>query len=75
LKQEEGKDIWLVGGGQLNTVFLNENLLDEIDVFVMPIILSNGIELFESLPKETKLELIESKTYATGAVEIKYKVK
>jgi dihydrofolate reductase len=75
LKQEEGKDIWLVGGGQLNTVFLNENLLDEIYVFVMPIILSDGIELFESLPKETKLELIESKTYATGAVEIKYKVK
>jgi hypothetical protein len=32
------------------------------------------IKLFESLPKETNLELIESKNYATGAVEIKYKV-
>ena len=75
LKQEEGKDIWVVGGGQLNTMFLNEMLLDEIYVFVMPIILSDGIDLFESLPKETKLNLIESKTHATGAVEIKYKVR
>jgi len=74
LKEEEGKDIWVVGGGQLNTMFLNEKLLDEIYVFVMPIILSEGIDLFESLPKETHLKLIESKNYATGAVEIKYKV-
>jgi len=75
LKKEKGKDIWIVGGGQLNTIFLNENLIDEIQVFVMPIILSDGIELFENLPKETKLKLIESKSYSTGAIEIKYKVK
>ncbi|EPR71148.1 dihydrofolate reductase family protein [Cyclobacterium qasimii] len=74
LKAVEGKDIWLIGGGQLNTMLLNEKLIDEIQVFVMPIVLTEGIELFESLPKETSLTLIETKTYATGAVEIKYKV-
>ena len=74
LKKEKGKDIWIVGGGKLNTIFLNENLIDEIHVFVMPIVLNDGIELFESIPKETKLKLIESKPYITGVVEIKYKV-
>ena len=74
LKAQKGKDIWLVGGGKINTLFLNENLIDEIQVFVMPIILSEGIDLFESLPAETKLELIESKNYSTGAIELKYKV-
>lgn len=74
LKKEKGKDIWIVGGGRLNTILLNENLIDEIQVFVMPIVLNDGIELFESIPKETKLKLIESKSYSTGAVEIKYKV-
>ena len=32
------------------------------------------VELFESLPKETKLKLIETKSYSTGATELKYKV-
>ena len=74
LKKEEGKDIWIVGGGQLNTMFLNENLVDEIQVFVMPIILTEGIELFGALPNETTLKLVETKSYSTGAVELKYKV-
>tara|TARA_R110002111_G_scaffold78363_2_gene124265 strand:+ start:1189 stop:1725 length:537 start_codon:yes stop_codon:yes gene_type:complete len=74
LKNQKGGDIWLIGGGQLNTLLLNEKLIDEIQVFVMPIVLTQGIDLFESLPKETKLTLIETKAYSTGAVEIKYKV-
>ena len=74
LKKESGKDIWLIGGGQLNTMFLNEKLIDEIHVFVMPIVLANGIELFEALPKQTNLKLIDTKTYTSGAVELKYKL-
>ena len=74
LKNQKGKDIWLIGGGQINTMLLNENLIDEIQVFTMPIIISNGIELFENLPKETYLKLIETKSYSTGAVELHYKV-
>jgi len=38
-------------------------------------VLSKGIELFETIPKETKLELFESKSYESGVVEMKYKVK
>ena len=74
LKNQPGKDIWLVGGGTLNTTFLNANLIDEIQLFVMPIIIPQGIELFCNIPQETRLELVESKTYSTGAVELKYNV-
>tara|TARA_R110001592_G_scaffold8105_1_gene44474 strand:+ start:63943 stop:64458 length:516 start_codon:yes stop_codon:yes gene_type:complete len=74
LKADEGRDIWLIGGGQLNTMMLNEKLIDEIQIFVMPIVLTEGIELFENLPNETNLTLIETKAYPTGAVEIKYRV-
>ena len=75
LKKEKGDDIWVVGGGGLNTTLLNVGLIDEIQVFVMPIVLSGGVELFEAFPKQTSLELMESKTYETGAVELRYKVK
>ena len=75
LKSHPGSDIWLVGGGQLNTLFLNNKLLDEIILFVMPIVLSEGIDLFGSIPKETALELLESKTYNNGVVELRYSLK
>ena len=74
LKQQEGKDIWLVGGGGINTLLFNENLIDELQIFVMPIVLPGGIELFGSIPNEKGLKLIDSKTYATGAVELVYQV-
>ena len=72
LKNQGGKDIWLIGGGQANTFLLNEGLIDEIQIYVMPIIITDGIELFEALPKETQLNLMSSKSYSTGAMEMKY---
>ncbi|MGI9530493.1 dihydrofolate reductase family protein [Lutimonas sp.] len=74
LKEEEGKDIWLIGGGQLNRMLLNEGLLDEIQVFVMPIILQDGKNLFGDLPNETKLSFVNSRSFSTGAVEISYTI-
>ena len=74
LKKQEGKDIWLIGGGQINTLLFNENLIDEMQVFVMPIVISNGIELFELMPNERMIKLIEAKSYSTGVVELKYKI-
>jgi dihydrofolate reductase len=74
LKNQKGKDIWLLGGGKINTLFLNNGLIDEIYVFVMPVILSDGIEIFESLPNETSLKLINTVSYPTGAIELHYKI-
>jgi len=75
LKKEKGKDIWLIGGGQINTFLLNEGLIDEIQVFVMPVVIPDGIEIFEKAPKLSNLELISTKSYSTGAVELKYRFK
>lgn len=72
LKMQPGKAIWLIGGGQLNTLFFNHNLIDEIRVFVMPIVISDGIELFEAIPKERVLTLGETKIHSSGGVELRY---
>jgi len=74
LKKEDGGDIWLIGGGQANTMILNAGLLDEIQVFVMPIIISGGIDLFDAFPNEAHLNLIETLSYSTGVVGLKYSV-
>ena len=75
LKKQSGKDIWLIGGGQINTFLFNASLIDEIRLFIMPLVIEDGIELFESMPQQKYLELLETKNYSTGAVELRYKIK
>ncbi|MFK7932277.1 MAG: dihydrofolate reductase family protein [Saprospiraceae bacterium] len=75
LKEQEGKDIWLVGGGALNALLLKHQLVDEFIVHVMPIVLGGGISLFSDIIEPTQLELLNSKTYDTGVVELNYQVK
>lgn len=75
LKQQEGKDIWLVGGGELNALLLKHQLVDEFIVHIMPIVLGGGIPLFSAIIEPTQLLLLESKTYDTGVVELRYEIK
>lgn len=72
LKGQEGKDIWLVGGGQINQTLLNNNLIDEMILTVMPVILGHGIKLFHGLVQEKKLQLTDSKIYKNGVIQLNY---
>jgi dihydrofolate reductase len=46
LKDQHGKNIWLIGGGEINTTLLNAGLIDEMILTIIPIILGKGIPLF-----------------------------
>ncbi|MBN1820803.1 MAG: dihydrofolate reductase [Prolixibacteraceae bacterium] len=72
LKEKKGQDIWLIGGGQTNTFLFNEGLIDELQIFLMPVVIPDGIELFEYFPKETLLKLLDVKSFSSGAVVLKY---
>lgn len=72
LKGNEGRDIWLIGGGSINTLFYNAGLLDELILFIMPIIIPDGIDLFTGLPKEQLLTLKDIKKFESGAVALHY---
>jgi len=69
---EEG--VFLVGGVKLIADFINEGLLNEIVVAFHPIILGEGIPLFEGIIREVKLEFVGSESYSTGLVKLKYNV-
>lgn len=66
LKEAEGKDIWLVGGGVLTTVLLNKDLIDEMQIAIVPTILGEGLPLFPDKPKISKWTLTENKSFSTG---------
>lgn len=59
---------------QVNTLLLNARLIDEMWVFVMPVIVPEGIDLFEGLPAETALVLKASRPYSSGAVLLQYEM-
>ncbi|MDQ6757361.1 MAG: dihydrofolate reductase family protein [Bacteroidota bacterium] len=75
IKNEDGKDIIIFGGGELFTSFLNLNLVDEISLAIIPVMLGKGIPLVKELNKRTSLTLIDSRTYSNGTVQLNYNVK
>lgn len=75
LKAEAGKDIWLMGGGELAGSLLAENLVDEIELNIHPVLLGSGVPLFSEIGKQIDLELIECKAHKNGCVQVTYRVK
>ncbi len=74
IKELPGKDIWLYGGASLTDALLQAGLVDELWMSVHPILLGSGKPLFRPQPERTTLTLLESKTYDTGLVSLKYQV-
>ena len=74
IKEQEGKDIWLFGGASLTESLMKEGLVDELWLSVHPILLGSGKKLFQEQDSRTQLTLLESKTYETGLVSLRYSV-
>lgn len=75
LKESTDEDIWLVGGSQIIKIFLEENLVEDLIVFVVPIILGGGIPLFDHIGKEIRLTTGRVERYENGLVRMEYALK
>ena len=73
LKSEPGSDIWLVGGGETIRAFLAAGLIDDLDLFVHPMLLGDGLPLFPAGFPETVLELASFEPYPSGLVRLSYR--
>lgn len=74
LKNKEGKNIWVIGGGDLIHSFIHNKLVDEIIVTVSPVLIGKGIPLFKELNFETELTLKSINRFNQFA-ELHYEVK
>ena len=73
LKETSGRDIWLIGGGQLVREFLKLDLIDRMEIFILPVLLGEGISLFPPPAPQRNLELVESRSYNNGMVGLTYR--
>ena len=74
VKRQEGKDIWLMGGGVLFHSLLEARLVDTVEVAVVPILLGGGIPMLPLPCKEVKLQLETSKALPSGILMLMYRV-
>jgi dihydrofolate reductase len=72
VRERPGKDIWLMGGGELARAFLNADLVDQLHLGVVPVLLGAGIPLFPSGFPQRDFTLIENKTFSKGLTSLRY---
>jgi dihydrofolate reductase len=72
LKEQPGKDI-AVGGAGLAGACMRLELIDEWRLFVSPVILGGGTPYFPALDESIKLALVETKTFGSGVVYVRYR--
>jgi dihydrofolate reductase len=71
LKQEPGKDL-AVGGADLASDLIKRGLVDEYRLFVSPVILGAGTPYFPPLEERVDLELLETRTFGSRVVFLRY---
>jgi dihydrofolate reductase len=73
LKAEDGKDLG-VGGAGLAGACARLGLIDEYRVFVCPVLLGAGTPLFQAFENRIELELVETRTFSSGVVYLRYRL-
>ena len=71
-ERPQGKGVWLIGGPKSIESFAELGAVDFYDIFVMPVLLGDGISLFQVSTRQTRLKLVSSETYDNGVVRLVY---
>jgi dihydrofolate reductase len=74
LRPTPGKDIWMMGGGELIASFLDAGEIDEFDIHVIPNFIGEGIPLMAPRRRDIILRLLSTKKYPDSVVEVRYEV-
>jgi dihydrofolate reductase len=75
IKNQPGKNIWLYGGANLITEFINAGLVDNYLLAIFPIILGSGKPLFSNIQDRVGLTLNSVESSTSGVMLVSYDVK
>ncbi|MFD2936001.1 dihydrofolate reductase family protein [Spirosoma flavum] len=75
LKQKNGKDLIVYGGGSFVSSLVKHGLIDEYHLFINPTAIGKGLPIFEELDGKQALLLVKSTAFACGIVVLHYELK
>ena len=74
LRKQAGKNIWMMGGGQIIGSFLDEGAIDQFIISVVPTFIGEGIPLISPRHREVPLRLRSLQRFPDGVVQLQYDV-
>jgi dihydrofolate reductase len=74
LRTAKGKNIWMMGGGELIASFLDEGAIDEFIISVIPTFIGEGIPLIAPRHRDVSLRLLSLQRFPDGVVQLHYDV-
>lgn len=75
VRSQPGKNLWLMGGGEIIAAFLDEGAIDEFIISVVPAFIGQGIPLISPKDREVMLRLLSSQRFTDGVVQLHYAVR
>ena len=74
LRRHSGKDIWMMGGGEIIASFLDVEEIDEFSIHVVPVFIGEGIPLIKPQHRFIPLKLLSTRKFSDGVVHLNYQV-
>jgi dihydrofolate reductase len=74
LRKQAGKNIWMMGGGEIIGSFLDEDAIDEFIITIVPTFIGEGIPLIAARHREVPLRLLSSQPFPDSVVQLHYEV-
>ena len=72
LKAGHGKDIIVYGGANFVSSMIKENLIDEYHLFINPVIIGNGLSIFNAVENRLNLKLVKASSFECGVTALHY---
>jgi dihydrofolate reductase len=73
LKEEQGKDLMVIGSGLLAQTLMRHGLVDEYQLMIHPIVVGGGKRLFGDVGVKIPLKVVDSTTSSTGVLIVTYR--
>lgn len=73
LRALEDGDVWMLGGGRLQSAFIERGALDELEIYVIPEVIGGGVPLFPPEGWRGSLELLSAKPVGGGFARLHYR--
>lgn len=74
LKQEDGGDVIVMGGGELASALIESGVVDEVGLNVHPLLLGGGIPFFRPMARRIALAFVEARPIAKDCVFLRYRL-